>query len=128
MILDSTGFPMVWMNVGTAGIDTDDEGFKAFEVLLAGGEPFVLLDAERAKQAQDAPSQEEQKQLSLWMKRHKAALRSVVKAQVHIEPDQGKRQAASAFADKFELFWGYPLFVVSSREEGLSLARRLMAQ
>ena len=126
MILDSTGFPMVWMNVGTAGIDTDDEGFKAFEVLLAGGEPFVLLDAERAEQ--DAPSQEEQKQLSLWMKRHRAALRSVVKAQVHIEPDLGKQQAASAFAAKFELFWGYPLFVVSSREEGLSLARRLMAQ
>ncbi|MFJ3448078.1 hypothetical protein ACIPM0_07595 [Pseudomonas sichuanensis] len=126
MILDFTGFPMVWMNVGTAGIDTDDEGFKAFEVLLAGGEPFVLLDAERAEQA--APSQEEQKELALWMKRHKAALRSVVKAQVHIEPDLGKRQAASAFAAKFELFWGYPLFVVSGREEGLSLARRLMAQ
>ncbi|MDH0729207.1 hypothetical protein N5F23_02225 [Pseudomonas sichuanensis] len=128
MILDSTGFPMVWMNVGTAGIDTDDEGFKAFEVLVAGGEPFVLLDAERANQAQAAPSQEAQKQLSLWMKRHKAALRSVVKAQVHIEPDLGRRQVASAFAAKFELFWGYPLFVVGSREEGMSLARKLMAQ
>lgn len=128
MILDSTGFPMVWMNVGTAGIQTDDEGFKAFEVLLAGGEPFVLLDAERAKQAQAAPSHEEQKQLSLWMKRHKAALRSVVKAQIHIEPDLAKQQAASAFAAKFELFWGYPLLVVGSREEGVALARRLMAQ
>ncbi|MEG0859770.1 MAG: hypothetical protein RSD81_10360 [Pseudomonas sp.] len=128
MVIDSTRFPMVWMKIGTSGIHTDDEGFTAFEALLARAEPFVLLDEERADQEQSEHSHEEQKQLSLWMKRHKSALRSYVKAQIHIEPDIIKQQAAKLFAVKFEYFWGYPLLVVDSRADGLALARQLLAQ
>ncbi|MNJ33910.1 hypothetical protein D3C77_286020 [compost metagenome] len=128
MVIDSTRFPMVWMNIGTSGIHTDDEGFRAFEALLARAEPFVLLDEERANEEQQEHSHEEQKQLSLWMKHHKTALRSFVKAQIHIEPDVTKQQAAKLFAVKFEYFWGYPLLVVDSKADGLALARQLMAQ
>lgn len=128
MVIDSTRFPLVWMKVGASGINTGDEGFKAFEALLARAEPFVLLDQERANQEHPEPSHEEQKQLSLWMKRHKTALRSFVKAQIHIEPDVTKQQAAKLFAVKFEYFWGFPLCVVDSNEDGLALARTLLAQ
>ncbi|UXJ54739.1 MULTISPECIES: hypothetical protein [Pseudomonas] len=128
MVIDSTQFPLVRMQVGASGIDTDDEGFKAFEALLGRAEPFVLLDEERTQQEEHEHSHEERKQLSLWMKRHKAALRSFVKAQVYIEPDLVKRKAAELFAGKFEAFWGYPLRVVATREEGLTLARKLLAQ
>lgn len=128
MVIDSTRFPLVWMKVGTAGIHTGDEGFMAFEALLARGEPFVLLDEERANQQEQEHTQVEQKQLSLWMKRNKTALRSFVKAQIHIEADVTKQKAAKLFAVKFECFWGYPLFVVGTREEGLRLAHTLLAQ
>lgn len=128
MVIDSTHFPMVWMKIGNSGIDTSDEGFRAFEALLARAEPFVLLDKDRASEEKHEPTHEEQKQLSLWMKRHKGALRSVVRAQIHIEPDLAKQQAAKLFAVKFELFWGYPLYVVENQADGLALARKLLAQ
>lgn len=127
MVIDSTHFPLVWMKVGASGIHTDDEGFKAFEALLARAEPFVLLD-ERAQQEEHEHSHEERKQLSLWMKRHKAALRSFVKAQIFIEADLTRQKAAELFAGKFEAFWGYPLLVVATREEGLELARKLLGR
>ena len=127
MILDSTYFPLVWMNVGSAAIDTRDEGFAAFEALLARAEPFVLLDADRARQPEREPDHEERKQLALWMKRHKAALRAYVRGQVLIETDSLKQQAALLFAPKFEAFWGYPLHIVATQEEAFQVANRLMA-
>ncbi|QRY77321.1 hypothetical protein JVX91_17070 [Pseudomonas sp. PDNC002] len=128
MVIDSTLFPLVWMKVGTSGIHTEDEGFKAFEALLARAEPFVLLEEERAQQEEHEHSHEERKQLSLWMKRHKVALRLFVKAQIYIEPDLARQREAELFAGKFESFWGYPLRVVASRTEGWTLARKLLAQ
>lgn len=127
MLLDSTYFPLVWMDSGAA-IDTRDQGFEAFEALLAGAEPFVLLDGERAKQKEHEHTHEEQKQLALWMKRHKAALRAWVRGQILIEPDTGKQEAAQLFAPKFEAFWGYPLYVVASREEAFKVANQLLAK
>jgi len=128
MVIDCARFPLVWMQIGTAGINTGDEGFVAFEALLARAEPFVLLDEQRADPPAQQHSQDEQKQLALWMNRHKSALRAYVKGQIHIEPDASKQQAATLFAVKFEYFWGYPLFVVASREEGVELAQKLLAQ
>lgn len=128
MVIDSAHFPMVWMKIGNSGIHTGDEGFAAFEALLARAEPFVLLDEDRPGEEKPEPSHEEQKQLALWMKRHKTALRSFVLAQIHIEPDVTRQKAAKLFAVKFELFWGYPLFVVATRDDGLALARKLLAQ
>jgi len=116
------------MKIGTGGIHTDDNGFAALETLLARAEPFVLLDDERSNGEAHEHSPEEKKQLSLWMKRHKTSLRSFVKAQIHIEPDVTKQQAAKAFARMFEAFWGYPLLVEASREDALKLAHRLLAQ
>ncbi|WP_460416038.1 hypothetical protein [Pseudomonas sp. microsymbiont 2] len=128
MLLDITHFPLVWMAIGNTAIDTHDEGFAAFEALLSRAQPFVLLDAERARQQEHEHTHEEQKQLSLWMKRHKTALRTWVKGQVLIEPDTGRQQAARAFAPKFAAFWGYPLFVVPTREEAVQVAHRVLAQ
>ncbi|WP_336333898.1 hypothetical protein [Pseudomonas putida] len=128
MLLNATCFPLVWMKIGNTSIDTSDEGFAAFEALLARAEPFVLLDAESADRQEREPSHEEQKQLSLWMKRHKAALRSFVKGQVVVEADTGKQTTARLFAAKFEAFWGYPLFVVGTEEEALKVANQLLAK
>lgn len=128
MLLDSTYFPLVWMDTGNTTIDTRDEGFAAFETLLAGAEPFVLLDAERARQKANGHTHDEQKQLSLWMKRHKAALRTYVRGQILIEPDADKQEAAQLFAAKFEAFWGYPLHIVATQEEAFKVANQLLAK
>ncbi|MCO7515976.1 hypothetical protein NJF44_14385 [Pseudomonas guariconensis] len=128
MLLNSTYFPLVWMKIGGAGIDTGDEGFAAFEALLAREEPFVLLDAENADRQAHEHSHEERKRLSLWMKRHKAALRAFVRGQVLVEPDAEKQKAARSFASTFEAFWGYPLLVVNTEEEAFKVADQLLAK
>ncbi|MDR2307800.1 MAG: hypothetical protein LBE53_11480 [Paucimonas sp.] len=128
MLLHTAYFPLVWMKIGTAAIDTRDEGFTAFEALLARAEPFVLLDADSAQREEREDAHEGRKQLSLWMKRHKAALRAFVKGQINVEPDAGKQAFLRAFAPKFEAFWGYPLFVVDTQEEAFKVADRLLAK
>lgn len=127
MLLNTTYFPLVWMKLGSAGIDTGDEGFATFEALLLREEPFVLLDADNSQREEREHSHEERKQLSLWMKRHKAALRAFVKGQINVEPDAGKQATISTFAPMFEAFWGYPLFVVDTQEEAFKVADRLLA-
>lgn len=128
MVIDSAHFPLVWMKISTDAISTDGSGFSAFEALLAREEAFVVLDEGRASPEQHQHTTAEKKQLSLWMKRHKSALRTFVKAHIHIEPDFPRRQAAKAFALVFEAFWGYPMFVVATATEALKLAHKLIAQ
>lgn len=128
MLLNTTYFPLVWMKHGSAGIDIGDEGFAAFEALLLREEPFVLLDADSAQHEDQQHSHEERKQLSLWMKRHKAALRAFVKGQINVQPDPARQAPLRAFMPKFEAFWGYPLFVVNTQEEAFTVADRLLAK
>ncbi len=127
MLLNATYFPLVWMKIGNAGIDTADEGFAAFEALLTRAEPFVLLDADSTERQAHEHTHEQQKQLSLWMKRHKTALRSFVRGQIMVEPHAYKQAAARAFAAKFEAFWGYPLIVVDTQEQAFKVADQLLA-
>ncbi|TFF41995.1 hypothetical protein [Pseudomonas sp. RIT623] len=128
MLLNTTYFPLVWMQLGNAGIDTTDEGFATFEALLLREEPFVLLDADSAQREEREHAHEERKQLSLWMKRHKTALRTFVRGQINVEPDPARQACVRAFRPTFEAFWGYPLFVAASQEEAFKVADRLLAK
>jgi hypothetical protein len=123
MLVDDTQFPLVWMRADTS--DTPASPFASLETLLAREESFVLLDNLAHEEHEDTP--EERKQLALWMKSHKAALRTFIKAAIHIEPDADKQAAARAFSPTYEKFWGYPLRVVASTEEALALARELLS-
>lgn len=122
MLIDDTQFPLVWMRAKTSDIPASP--FASLETLLAREKCFVLLD-NMAHEHEETP--EERKQLALWMKRHKEALRTFIKAAIHIEPDADKRPAAQAFAPTYEKFWGYPLRVVASTDEALALARELLS-
>ncbi|QTP37134.1 hypothetical protein B7759_05776 (plasmid) [Burkholderia glumae] len=82
------------------------------------------LDKGRQEEHEHPP--EEMKQTSLWMKRHKSALRAFVRAGIYIEPNTAKRLATKAFALMYEKFWGFPMLTVATRDEALALARILL--
>ncbi len=131
MHFDSTKFPLVWITYDE-GPDHDhdhnhDKDFEAFEVNLKRGIPFVIL-TDSAPSEEHEHSQEEKKRTSLWMKRHKTELRSLVLAMIVIEPSAVKRLAFKPFGVAFAKFWGYPLKLVSSHEDASLLAAKLISE
>ncbi|WP_249694353.1 hypothetical protein [Stappia sp. WLB 29] len=127
MPLDSTNFPLVWMSYDEAPDHDHDEDFEAFETILKRGAPFVIL-TDSAPAEEHEHSQEEKKRTSLWMKKHKADLRTLVLAMIVIEPSVAKRLTFKAFGVAFAKFWGYPLRLASSREEAMEIAGKLLSE
>jgi hypothetical protein len=126
MPLDSSNFPLVWMHYDSGPEHDHDKDFAAFEASLARGAPFVILTDSAPSEEHDH-SQEEKKRTSLWMKKHKMALRALVLAMIVIEPSAAKRMAFKAFGVAFAKFWGYPLRLAATREEALEIAAELLA-
>ncbi len=126
MRIDATRFPVVWIRLKTPNPDAEASPFAEFEELLAREEAFVLLNDEGLDRSGHEHSPEDMKQASLWMKRHKHALRSCVLAAIYIEPSAALRLATRAFAVVYEKFWGYPMHMVATRDEALALARQLL--
>lgn len=125
MPLDSTNFPLVWMSYDE-GPD-HDEDFEALEVNLRRGMPFVIL-TDFAPAEEHEHSQEEKKRTSLWMKKHKVELRTLILAMIVVEPSAAKRMTFKAFGVAFAKFWGYPLRLATSREEAVAIATDLLAE
>lgn len=129
MPFDSTKFPLVWISYDEGpdhDHDQDFEAFEAFEANLKRGAPFVIL-TDSAPNEEHEHSQEEKKRTSLWMKKHKAELRSLVLAMIVIEPSAIKRLAFKPFGMAFAKFWGYPLKLVSSHEEASQIAAEMIS-
>ncbi|MCA8862661.1 MULTISPECIES: hypothetical protein [unclassified Halomonas] len=125
MSMDSSDFPLVWMNITQEPGHDHQQDFDEFEANLQRGEPFVILsDTPPAEEHEHSP--EEKKHLALWMKKHKVELRKLVLAMIQIEPNQAKRMSYKAFAVLFAKFWGYPLLLAASREEAIEMARELL--
>ncbi|WP_413204923.1 hypothetical protein [Rhodospirillum sp. A1_3_36] len=128
MPLDSTNFPLVWMRYDKdPDHDHDhDEDFEVFEEILNRGAPFVLL-TDSAPTEEHEHSQEEKKRTTLWMKKHKADLRTRVLAMIVIEASAAKRLAFKPFGMAFAKFWGFPMKLASSREEAMEIAVKLLS-
>lgn len=128
MKMDASQFPYVWVDFTHSHAEPEHDhkkDFERFEALLARKEAFVFL-SRTAEEDDHEHTQEEKKQVSLWMKKHKQALRTYVKGMVHIEPGSAKRLAMRAFATAFSKFWGYPMLVAGSEEEAMGFARHLL--
>jgi len=124
--MDSSNFPLVWMNLSQEPGHDHQKDFEEFEANLRRGEPFVILsDTAPAEDHEHKP--EDRKRTALWMKQHKLELRSLVRAMVLIEPSPAKRLGIKAFAVVFAKFWGFPLLLASSREEGIAIAKDLLS-
>ena len=125
MLMNSSEFPLVWMNLTEEPGHDHEKDFDDFEANLQRGEPFVLL-TDTVPAEDNAHSPEEKKRTALWMKKHKAELRRLVLAMILIEPNSAKRLGFKAFAVLFAKFWGYPLFLAASREQGIEMAREVL--
>ena len=127
MPLDNSNFPLVWMSYDEAPDHDHDEDFAALEASFARGAPFVIL-TDNAPTEEHEHSQEEKKRTVLWMKKHKAELRTFVLAMIVIEPNVAKRMAMKPFGVAFAKFWGYPMKLTTSREEAMQLAEKLLLE
>ena len=125
MSVNSSNFPLVWMNLAQEPGHDHQHDFDEFEANLQRGEPFVLLTDTVPAQDHEH-SQEEKKRTSLWMKKHKIALQKLVLAMILIEPNAAKRLGFKAFAVVFAKFWGYPLLLADSREQAIEMATELL--
>ena len=125
MSINSSSFPLVWMNLTQEPGHDHQNDFDEFEANLQRGQPFVLLtDTVPAEDHEHSP--EEKKRTALWMKKHKDALRKLVLAMILIEPNAAKRLGFKAFAVVFAKFWGYPLLLAASREQAVEMASELL--
>ncbi|AUG44210.1 hypothetical protein CXP47_17510 [Pseudomonas chlororaphis] len=125
MSMNSSDFPLVWMNLTQEPGHDHQKDFDEFEANLQRGEPFVLLtDTAPAEDHEHSP--EEKKRTALWMKKHKVELRRLVLAMILVEPNSAKRLGLKAFAVVFAKFWGYPLLLAASREQAMEMARELL--
>ncbi|ARP80542.1 hypothetical protein CAL12_06635 [Bordetella genomosp. 8] len=126
MAMNSSDFPLVWMNLTQESGHDQQKDFHEFEAILQRGEPFVLL-TDTAPAADHEHSPEEKKRTALWMKKHKVELRRLVLAMILVEPNSAKRLGLKAFAAVFAKFWGYPLLLAPSREQAIEMARGLLS-
>ncbi|TYC52997.1 hypothetical protein FMN50_15555 [Rhodobacterales bacterium] len=127
MPLDDTNFPLVWMSYDEEPDHDHDEDFEALEASFRRGTPFVIL-TDNAPTEDHEHSQAEKKRTALWMKKHKAELRTLVLAMIVIEPNAAKRMAYRPFGVAFAKFWGYPMRLAASREEGIKIAVKLLSE
>ena len=129
MPLDIRNFPLVWMSYDEAPDHDHDEDFAALEACLERRAPFVILTDNAPTDDEDHDhSQEEKKRTALWMKKHKAELRTLVLAMIVIEPNAAKRLAFKPFGAIFSKFWGFPLRIALTREEALEVAATLLSE
>ncbi|CRM55364.1 hypothetical protein [Pseudomonas sp. 58 R 3] len=125
MSVNSSEFPLVWMNLNQEPGHDHQKDFAELEANLQRGEPFVFLtDTVPTEDHEHSP--EEKKRTALWMKKHKVELRKWVLAMIMIEPNSAKRLGFKAFAVVFAKFWGYPLLLAASREQATEMARELL--
>ncbi|MYM94887.1 hypothetical protein [Duganella vulcania] len=126
MSINSSDFPLVWMNLSQEPGHDHQPDFDEFEANLQRGVSFVLLtDTVPADDHEHSP--EEKKRTALWMKKHKLELRRLVLAMIMVEPNSAKRLGFKAFAVVFAKFWGYPLLLAASREQAMEMARELLS-
>jgi len=126
MQMNTDDFPLVWTRYKSEGDGQSHALFEQFEALLALQRPFVLLNDEGLASPGDTQTQDERKQISLWMKRNKTTLRSYVKGAVFVEPRASVRTASIEFAVMYEKFWGYPMRIVASCEEAICLGKEIL--
>lgn len=98
-----------------------------FEQLLERTTPFVLIGPGAAVRDASGDHEVARKDVALWMKSHREALRTFVIAMVLVEPQTANRFVARAQATIYEKFWGYPMLVTTSEREAVAVAHRLLA-
>lgn len=126
MRLDPSTFPVVKIFFDAPSEGGPEDAFQLFERLLAREQPFLLLHERALDETNHEHSHQQRKHASMWMKKHKMALRAYVKGMIQVEPSAARRLALKPFAQTFGKAWGYPLLMVASEDRAWALAQDVL--
>ncbi|WP_032861947.1 hypothetical protein [Acinetobacter colistiniresistens] len=119
-------FPIITLSYKSKDQQSLDELFETFTALLAKNEKFVFISEGAFDEAEQNNDHESRKRIAGWVKAKRETLSRFVLGLVHIEPDLAQRTKAEQFSKVYLQFSGYPMYVVSSKEESDQLVYQLL--
>ncbi|KIS41570.1 hypothetical protein [Kosakonia radicincitans] len=133
LCIDESEFPLVWliqvdqMENRSSQSEAYDNSFIQLEKILGKKIPFVIISAtEFEDEEQHEHSKEEKMKLALWLKKNKANVKKYIIAQIQIVPENKQSLILKGFAKAFSKFWGYPMLIVSDKENAIVKANNLL--
>ncbi len=118
---DAGNFPVIWVRA-EAEPGAAQHWQAEMDALLAYGQPFVFV-----MESHPPESQAVRKTRALWFKRNKAALLSVCRGVIAVEEDALKRALLMPQAILMGKTFGIGMEIVSSKEDAVKVASRLLA-
>lgn len=126
MQIDTTEFPIVKMDYSVPYQTDFREILASLDELFARKTPFVIIGRGERSEKDEAQSKEDRHEAGLWAKARKEQIAESIMIHYYVESDPVKVLEMEEFSVIFEKFWGYPLVVVSSVEEGYRRAHALL--
>lgn len=124
MNIDTTDYPLVRMDNTPENSIPIDDLLDVFSALLARGKPFVFI-ADMLPDRKNTNIEYGHK-LTRWMKENKEKLSHLVKGHIQVIENTELHLLPPSFAVTFARFWGYPMFIVSSKEDAHKKAQSLL--
>jgi hypothetical protein len=131
MFIDVSQFPIVWIyarpedaGIPAPAAQTFEEAFAILDLVFARETPFVFVgmgfeDDRKRRDPADV------KRMNAWRKANRQRLASC-RSMIVVETNAAKRLAVQAFGFAFEKYWGYPMRVVATIEDAMTLSGRLL--
>ena len=126
-MLDMSGFPIVRLDESKVQPGAVDAMIEDFDMLLAGGTPFILMmegvhddDAER--------DHEEQKKQTRWLRKNRHRFAGTCLGILAVEPNPVKRQLRQATAGAMKLALGIPIIIAADVYDADKNAQELLLQ
>ena len=119
-------FPIVTLSYKAQDQQSLDELFDSFNALLARNQKFVFISEGAFDETEQNNDHESRKQIAAWVKAKRETLSDLILGLVHTESDREQRAKAEQFAKVYLQFSGYPMYVVSSKEESDQLVQKLL--
>ncbi|MEI7065790.1 hypothetical protein WCU84_19385 [Dickeya chrysanthemi] len=131
--IDESEFPIVWLtqieNIENKPSQADDadDSFIQLEKILDKRSPFIIINtAEFGDKNRHEHSKDEKMKIVLWLKKNKKNVKKYIIAQIQIVPKEKQGLLLNSFVKTFSKFWGYPMIIVSNKEQALEKAKSLL--
>lgn len=120
---DVSAFPIVCLRSQGLPAGYTRTWVAELEALLRGGTPFALIFLDTIENE----TQEDRKTRMQWLKANKAALATLCRGIISVEPNTARRLARRAQAAIVSKAFGFRLAVTTDIQEAEQLARGLLA-
>lgn len=126
MQIDTSEFPIVKMDYSVPYQTDFREILASLDELFTRQTPFVLIGRGERSEKGEAQSKQDRHEAGLWAKARREEISQWIMMHYYVESDPVKVLEMEEFSVIFEKFWGYPLVVVPSVEEGYQRAHALL--